>query len=261
LRNVALTPSVAVPALSRHEPYAEHLDELSAEVATYRHGRVPAELRRRHIMAVAFGLFAERGFRDTSMDELAARAGVSKPVIYGLVGDKERLFRTCVEAAAGELATRVRSAMHGERRPEGAVRAGARAFFAFVAEAGRGWDRLLVNEGGPISEELSAARRRQADVVAELLGELLDGMRPGAGDGDGDGTTGPPVDRVQVEALAHAMNGACEALVVWWRRHPERTVDDLAEVATRLLAPGVLGVAARPLDGAWAGPTAPGGAG
>lgn len=221
------------------------VDELSAEVATYRHGRVPATVRRRHIVAVAFELFAERGYHDTSMDELAARAGVSKPVIYGLIGDKARLFRACVEVATAQLANRVRAAMRRERQPDACLRAGAREFFLYVAEAGQGWDRLLANEGGPVSAELTAARRRQGDVVAELLGELLE-----------DG--GTPVDRLQLEAVAHAMNGACESLAMWWRRHPEIDVDELVELAFRLMVPGALDVVVRPVDGWSAGGPNPG---
>jgi AcrR family transcriptional regulator len=227
-----VTPS-APPAPS--QDIDERIAALAAEVATHRHGRVPAELRRAHIVAVAFALFAERGYADASMDELALRAGVSKPVIYGLAGDKERLFRACVEIATDSLASQVRTAMRAERDPAACLRAGARAFFEFVAESGPGWDRLMAAQGGPVSAELATARRRQADVVAELLGELLASL-------------GAPVDTTQVEAVAHAMNGACEALALWWRRHPERGLDELVELAGRLVAPGVLDVAVRPLD-------------
>jgi AcrR family transcriptional regulator len=227
---------------------AEVIDDLTAEIATHRHGRVPADLRRAHILAIAFGLFAERSFYDVSMDEIAARAGVSKPVVYGLVGDKERIFRSCVELATFALGEQVSAAMRAEADVEAALRAGARAFFEFVQEAGPGWDRLLVTQGGPVSVELDAARRRQAELVAELLGEIFERHAERA--------PGEPIDRLQIEAIAHSMNGACESLAAWWRRHPELALDDLVELATRLVAPGVTGVIERPL-GAWAltGPT------
>jgi AcrR family transcriptional regulator len=215
--------------------FTTRVAELTAEVATHRHGRVPAELRRGHIVAVALELFADRGFQDTSMDDLAARAGVSKPVIYGLVGDKERLFRACVEAVTDELSSRIRAAMRAERHPEASLRAGSRAFYTFVAEAGPCWERLLTNEGGPVNTELMAARHRQADVVAELLGELLD-------------TMGTPVDRAEVEAMAYAMNGACESLALWWRRHPDHSVDDLVALTRRFVTPTLFDGAAEPVD-------------
>src|SRR3954453_7863161 len=248
---------------------AEVIDDLAAEIATHRHGKVPADLRRAHILAIAFGLFAERSFYDVSMDEIAARAGVSKPVVYGLVGDKERIFRSCVELATFALGEQVSAAMRAETDVEAALAAGARAFFEFVQEAGPGWDRLLATQGGPVSVELDAARRRQAELVAELLGEIFErhaeaglrgpnaeaGLRgpnaeagprgPNAGAGPGE-----PIDRLQVEAIAHSMNGACESLAAWWRRHPELALDDLVELATRLVPPGVTGLIERPLS-AW----------
>jgi AcrR family transcriptional regulator len=228
------------PGALLHRSIDEHIDELAAEVATHRHGRVPADLRRAHIVAIAFGLFSERSFDEVSMDELARRAGVSKPVVYGLVGDKESVFRSCVELAAFALGERVRGAMRAETEAEACLRAGARAFFELVAEGGPGWDRLLAKQGGPATAELQTARRRQAEVVAELLGELFDRERP-------EGA--PPHDRQLIQAIAYSMNGACESLAAWWRDHPEVPIDHLTELATRLVAPGVIGVIARPVEG------------
>jgi AcrR family transcriptional regulator len=235
------------PGAVTHRPITEHTDELAAQVATYRHGKVPAGLRRAHIIAIAFGLFAEHPFPEVSMDEIARRAGVSKPVVYGLAGDKERIFRSCVELATLALGERVTAAMRAEPEPEPCLRAGARAFFEFVAEAGPGWDRLVASQGGPVSAELAGARRRQAEVVAELLGELFARQRAAIG---GDLTA---ADRLQIEAVAHSMNGACERLAAWWRRHPGVALDELVELSTRLVAPGVIGMIEQPVDGwTWA---------
>jgi AcrR family transcriptional regulator len=215
-------------------------------VATYRHGKVPADLRRAHILAIAFGLFAERAFADVSMDEIARRAGVSKPVVYGLVGDKEHVFRSCVELATLALGQRVQEAMRAETDPEACLRAGARAFFEFVAESGPGWDRLVSQQGGPVSVELEAARRRQAEVVGELLGELFERERAAAG------ASLTAADRLQIEAIAASMNGACERLAAWWRRNPALDLEELVELATRLVVPGVISVIVQPPEG-WTG--------
>jgi AcrR family transcriptional regulator len=243
---VQVIPTAAgEPREVTHRSIAERIDQLGAQVATHRHGKVPADLRRAHILAIAFGLFAEHAFGDVSMDELARRAGVSKPVVYGLVGDKARIFRSCVELATLGLGQRVRTAMRAEHEPEACLRAGARAFFEFVADAGPGWDRLVASHGGPVSAELADARRRQAEVVAELLGELFARERAARGRELSD------ADRVQIEAIAHGMNGACERLAAWWRRHPGVDLDELVELSTRFVAPGVIGIIDRPIDG-WA---------
>jgi AcrR family transcriptional regulator len=237
------------PGELTHLRIAAYIDELATQVAEYRHGKVPADLRRAHILAIAFGLFAQRPFADVSMDEIARLAGVSKPVVYTLLGDKEGIFRTCADLATLSLGERVSTAMRAAPEPEACLRAGARAFFEFVADAGPGWDRLVSSQAGPVGVELALARRRQTEVVAELLGELFARERARSGDVVSD----EAADRLQIDAIAHSMNGACERLAEWWRQHPEVDLEVLVELATRLVAPGVMGVIAQPPDGWTAG--------
>jgi AcrR family transcriptional regulator len=211
------------------------IEELATKIAAYRHGRVPADLRRRHIVALAGELFVERSYHEASMDELAARAGVSKPVIYALVGDKLEVFRACVTMATDELGARVRAAVEREADPAARLRAGAVEFFACVTEAGEAWDRLVTGEGGPVTRELELARRRHIEVVADLLGEI--GQLAGGGEGG------------RTEALAYALNGAFESLAGWWRRNPDCRAEELADLATGLLSPGLLDLSRRPATG------------
>ena len=58
--------------------------------------RMSASERREQLIAVARGLFAERGFDATSVEEVAARAQVSKPVVYEHFGGKEGLYAVVV---------------------------------------------------------------------------------------------------------------------------------------------------------------------
>src|SRR5689334_17478797 len=87
------------------------MNSLESDVAAYPRGRVPREVRRRHVIALATELFVERSYDGTSMDELARRAGVSKPVVYDLVGSKEELFRDVMTVEAEELSRRISSAV------------------------------------------------------------------------------------------------------------------------------------------------------
>src|SRR4051794_41947949 len=104
----------------------------TATVSDYAHGRVPRAVRQRQLLDLAEELFAERGFRGASMDELARRAGVTKPVIYGLVGAKEELYRRSVTRAADELAGRVSAAVTAADDPAGRLRAGGGGLFPLV---------------------------------------------------------------------------------------------------------------------------------
>lgn len=195
------------------------------EVAAYRHGRVPREVRERQILGAADELFAEHGFAGASMDELARRVGVSKPVIYALVGSKEELYRRCVERLADALATRVAAAAADADEPRRRLSAGLLAFFGFVAERRRQWEALALDRG-PFAADAAAIRRRQDELVAALFADAArrQGVRP---------------DARRVRATAEAVNGAVEALARWWRDHDDVTPEELARWAVELLFPGL----------------------
>jgi AcrR family transcriptional regulator len=59
--------------------------------------RMTGAERREQLITVARGLFAERGFEGTSVEEIAAQAGVSKPVVYEHFGGKEGLYAVVVD--------------------------------------------------------------------------------------------------------------------------------------------------------------------
>src|ERR687897_1039000 len=101
--------------------------EAVARIEEFRHGRVPRPARERQLVELGEQLFAERGFAKASMDELARRAGVTKPVVYELFGSKEGLFRACLEGLALRLAEQIAEAARAEQDPEGRLRAGGPA--------------------------------------------------------------------------------------------------------------------------------------
>ena len=95
-----------------------------ARIEDFRHGRVPRALREGQLVELGEQLFAERGFAKASMDELARRAGVTKPVIYELFGSKEGLFEACLEGLAMRLAESIAEAARGADEAGGAGRRG-----------------------------------------------------------------------------------------------------------------------------------------
>src|SRR3954463_5006833 len=84
-----------------------------ARIEDFRHGRVPRAVRERQLVELGEELFAERGVAKASMDELARRAGVTKPVIYELFGSKDGLFEACLEGLAVRLAASIAEAARG----------------------------------------------------------------------------------------------------------------------------------------------------
>src|SRR6185295_12437482 len=141
------------------------------EVGDYPRGRVPREVRRRQVIQLASELFTERGYDGASMDELARRARVSKPVIYDLVGSKEELFRDVMTVEAEELARRISEAVVHEPAGEPRLRAGAVAFFRFVGERRESWASLMAMDAAAVTREVARARRYHTKIVAGLLAQ------------------------------------------------------------------------------------------
>ena len=196
-----------------------------AEVARYRHGRVPRAVRERQVIEAAEHLFAEQGFAAASMDELSRRVGVSKPVVYALVGSKEELFRRCAERMSGTLAQRVTAAVASAGEPRAQMEAAILAFFRFVADQPRLWE-VLAFDTGPFTADVAAIRRNQNLLVAGLL--VAAAQRGGAA-----------ADPLRASALASAVNGAVEALARWWHDHEDVAPEELTSLAVRLLLPGL----------------------
>jgi AcrR family transcriptional regulator len=202
---------------------------LAAEVRGYRHGRVPRELRHRQIVAAALELFCERGYEEASMDELARRVGVSKPVVYDAIGSKDQLFHEVMMTEVEELSRRISAAVASE--PDHALRlyASALAFFSYVDERRAYWGSLIAADAAPVTREMAAARRHHAEVAARLIAE-------------GAAELGSTLDPRLPDACAHAINGAFESLAAWWQEHPEVAPDTMARLATQLIGPGVLAI-------------------
>lgn len=211
--------------------------------------------RERQILAVAHAQFADRGFAAVTMDDVAAEVGVTKPLLYNYVGNKERLYLACLEEAAAALTRTLTAAAEGAATPGDALRDGLRAFFAFVAEHRDRW-RLLYDEtlpaSGAVAERVTAHREQLARLVATLVDELVEpaatpareraahgpgatGKRPAGAAGERPaGAPSPAAD-----GLAHALLGAAEALARWWLQGEPLPAPTTAELLIAAVEPGV----------------------
>ncbi len=214
--------------------YSATADELSALVATYRRGSVPRELRRKQVLAHAGCLFVERGYTGASMDELARRVGVSKPLIYGIAGSKEQLFQDVMAIVDQELTSAVAQAVAAETDESLRLRAGILAFLRFVQTRRAAWAALLTADSGPATAELAKIRRTQAEHVTQLV---LAGLT--------NNDTKP--DPLTASALARAINGAVEFIALWWQDHPEVPAEALADLLCSAFSPNLLELSTKPL--------------
>ena len=195
--------------------------ETTARIEDYQHGRVPRAVRERQLVELAEELFAERGYAGASMDELARRAGVTKPVIYELFDSKDGLFGVCVDRAVRRMADSVAAAVRAETEPEARLRAGGLAFLRFAAENRVAWDLMAM--GGRFADQAASIRRSQAELIRQLMEE----------------TAAPGADPRELDAVAHAVNAAYEGVAHWMWEHPEVSIEQLADWLVELLNPGM----------------------
>ena len=192
-----------------------------ALVEDFKHGQVPRAVREQQLLELAEALFAERGYAGASMDELARRAGVTKPVVYELFGSKDQLFGVCVDRSIERLATEIAAAVRAEDEPEARLRAGGLAFIRFAASNRVTFD--LMSMGGSFEEKARAIRSSQAELVRELMAEMA-----------AEGT-----DPRELEVAAHAVNAAYEGVAHWMWAHPDVDIERIADWIAELLIPGL----------------------
>jgi AcrR family transcriptional regulator len=107
-------------------------------------GRMTAAERREQLIDVSRGLFAERGFEGASIEEIAARAGVSKPVVYEHFGGKEGLYAVVVDREVRQLLGMMQNSLHAEH-PRALLEQAAFALLDYIEQAPDGF-RILVRD-------------------------------------------------------------------------------------------------------------------
>ena len=136
-----------------------------------RAARMTGQERREQLLAVARSLFAEKGFEGTSVEEIAARATVSKPVVYEHFGGKEGIYAVVVDREVEALLTSLTSALSTGGHPRVVVERTALALLDYIEEAEDGF-RVLVRDSpmaqatGPFSSMLGDISAHVEDLLA-----------------------------------------------------------------------------------------------
>jgi AcrR family transcriptional regulator len=104
--------------------------------------RMTGRERREQLVQVGRALFAERGFDGTSIEEIAARAKVSKPVVYEHFGGKEGLYAVVVDREMTDLLNRLTQVLSAGPRPRELVEQAALALLTYIEEEADGF-RIL----------------------------------------------------------------------------------------------------------------------
>lgn len=132
--------------------------------------RMSAAQRREQLISIGRQLFAERGFDATSIEEVAARARVSKPVVYVHFGGKEGLYAVVVDREVRSLLDRVGAALTAGH-PRALLEQAALALLDYIEEETNGF-RVLVREAPVMSAtgNFSSVLNDVAHRVEHILG-------------------------------------------------------------------------------------------
>jgi AcrR family transcriptional regulator len=132
--------------------------------------RMSSAQRREQLIATGRSLFAERGFDATSIEEVAARAKVSKPVVYEHFGGKEGLYAVVVDREVRSLLDRVTNALTAGH-PRELLEQAALALLDYIEGETDGF-RILVRESpvGSASGNFSSVLNDVAHQVEHILG-------------------------------------------------------------------------------------------
>ena len=190
--------------------------------------RLPVEERRGLIVEAAGRLFGERGYDATRLDDVAAAAGVTKPILYRHFDSKQALYLALLERHRDDLGS-FAEAIPAEGPPQERLRAVLRVWFAYVESHSYAWKMLFRDSGG--GGDVQAFR---LDVHARARAVLVEMIRA---------LSEVPIPRRELEPLAELLSMGMASLVLWWMDNPGASRGAIVDAMTRVWA-GLL-VAAR----------------
>ncbi len=128
--------------------------------------------RREQLLAVGRALFAEKGFEGTSVEEIALRADVSKPVVYEHFGGKEGLYAVVVDREVQALLGALTGALERRGHPKQLVERAAMALLGYIEDSPDGF-RILTRDS-PVAQATGTFSSLIGDVATQVEGILGD---------------------------------------------------------------------------------------
>jgi AcrR family transcriptional regulator len=183
--------------------------------------RLPQAERRAIIVEAAGRLFGERGYEGTPVDEIAAAAGVTKPILYRHFDSKKALYLALLKRHREDLAS-FAGAIPPTGPPQERIRAVLEVWFAYVEAHSYAWKMLFRDTGG--GPEVHVFRlevhARARAVLVEIIRSLAEA----------------PIPRRELEPLAELMSMGMGSLVLWWLENPGTPRAAIIDAMTRVWA-------------------------
>ncbi len=176
--------------------------------------RLSGTERRAQLIDVGRAVFAKRGYEGASMEEIADRAKVSKPIVYEHFGGKEGLYAVIVDREMDYVVRRIVEAI-GAGSPRERVERASLAFLNYVKDHPDGF--AVLSQDSP----LSATRGRLSSLLndlAERVGDIFAATFREAG-----------YDAKAAPIYAHALVGMVTFVGKWWTDVRKPPVEEVAK--------------------------------
>ena len=173
--------------------------------------RLPRPARRKQLLGAAQEVFVAQGYHAAAMDDIAERAGVSKPVLYQHFPGKLELYLALLDQHAERLVDRVREALASTTDNKARVAASVATYFDFVdgeGTDGEGAFRLVfesdLRNDPAVRERVERMTQGCVDAIAETIAH----------------DTGYRAEEAQL--LSIGLSGLMEVGARWWLTSPDR---------------------------------------
>jgi AcrR family transcriptional regulator len=168
-----------------------------------RGARLPRSARRKQLLAAAQEVFVANGYHAAAMDDIAERAGVSKPVLYQHFPGKLELYLALLDTQAEALTATVSAALAATEDNQQRIHGVLSAYFTFVDRDDEDGAFRLIFETDLGNEP--AVRERVEAVTAKTIAAVADTVAADTG-----------LDRARAELLSTALTGAAQVAARWW---------------------------------------------
>jgi AcrR family transcriptional regulator len=134
--------------------------------------RLPRHERRRQLLDAALEVFVSQGYHAAAMDDIAERAGVSKPVLYQHFPGKLELYLALLDRSVDELVATVRDALESTTDNKQRVAATFTAYFEYVAGEGQAFRLVFESDLGneaAVRERLERGQQECAQMISQMV--------------------------------------------------------------------------------------------
>jgi AcrR family transcriptional regulator len=168
---------------------------------TTRPTRLPRSARRKQLLAAAQQIFVAHGYHAAAMDDIAERAGVSKPVLYQHFPGKLELYLALLDTHCDAIIEKVRHAMHSTQDNKERVRGAVEAYFDFVDHESEAFRLVFESDLRNDQQVRERVERVEQGCIAALTDTIIS-------------DTG--VDRPAAALLASGLVGAAGQSAQYW---------------------------------------------